>query len=126
MSNQDPKAVQAINAAEFEVMGVLGAEFLDLAEVAPGQEWEDVLAAGWGIPVTQAAAVKQTRPTMCKHAMKALFHKCFRWSLVLFGGLGTGASAGFVGSMPVSVYCADWLKTACQMNRQADDLVVKD
>ncbi len=77
MSNQCHATLQTMGTAELEVMGVLGTEFLSLDELAPGQDWDDLLAAQWGIPCPQAAVAQTDRPSWMKQAMQSLMANCF-------------------------------------------------
>jgi hypothetical protein len=80
MSNQCHTTLQTMGTPELEVMGVLGTEFLALDELAPGQDWDDLLAAQWGIPCATAAVAKTDRPSWIKQAMQSLMANCFGWS----------------------------------------------
>jgi hypothetical protein len=81
MSNHCHQAMQTMNTTELEVMGVLGADFLALDELAPGQDWDDLLAAQWGIPCATAEVAKSDRPSWMKQAMQSLMANCFGWSI---------------------------------------------
>ncbi|MBE9032090.1 hypothetical protein IQ266_20330 [filamentous cyanobacterium LEGE 11480] len=80
MSNQTHQTMQEMNTSELEVMGVLGADFLSLDELAPGQDWDDVLAASWGIPAATAEVAQPHRPSFVKHAMEFCWQTCFGWA----------------------------------------------
>jgi hypothetical protein len=82
MSNQCQSALQTMGTSELEVMGVLGTDFLALDELAPGQDWDDLLAAQWGIPCATATETKAARPSIVKQAVNALLENCFGWSIV--------------------------------------------
>jgi hypothetical protein len=81
MSNQCHATLHTMGTSELEVMGVLGTDFLALDELAPGQDWDDLLAAQWGIPYTTATVAKATRPSIVKQAMQSLMANCFGWSI---------------------------------------------
>jgi hypothetical protein len=66
MSNQCHTTLQTMGTPEVEVMGVLGTEFLSLDELAPGQDWDDLLAAQWGIPCATTEVAKTDRPSWIK------------------------------------------------------------
>jgi hypothetical protein len=80
MSNQCHATLQTMGTAELEVMGVLGTEFLSLDELVPGQDWDDLLAAQWGIPCATAEVAKPDRLSWVKQAMQSLMANCFGWS----------------------------------------------
>ncbi len=80
MSNQCHATLQTMGTPELEVMGVLGADFLSLDELAPSQDWDDLLAAQWGIPSPPVAVAKTDRPFWMKQAMQSLMANCFGWS----------------------------------------------
>jgi hypothetical protein len=82
MSNQCHATLQAMDTSALEVMGVLGTDFLALDELAPGQDWDDLLAAQWGIPCAKATETKATRPSIVKQAVNSLLENCFGWSIV--------------------------------------------
>jgi hypothetical protein len=81
MSNQCHTTLQTMGTPEVEVMGVLGTEFLSLDELAPGQDWDDLLAAQWGIPCATTEVAKTDRPSWIKQAMQSLMANCFGWSI---------------------------------------------
>jgi hypothetical protein len=80
MSNQCHATLQTMGTSELEVMGVLGTDFLALDELAPGQDWDDLLAAQWGIPCSTAIATKVKSPSIVKQAMQSVMANCFGWS----------------------------------------------
>jgi hypothetical protein len=80
MSNQCHKTLQTMGTSELEVMGVLGADFLALDELAPGQDWDDLLAAQWGIPCDTTAPQAKS-PSIVKQAMQSVMANCFGWSI---------------------------------------------
>lgn len=80
MSHQTHTAMQAMTTSELEVIGVLGTEFLALDEVAPGQEWDELLAASWGIPYVEAAAAPVPRSFSLKQMVVACWQTCFGWA----------------------------------------------
>jgi hypothetical protein len=82
MSNQCKATLQAMGTAELEVMGVLGTEFLSLDELAPGQDWDELLAAQWGIPYNAPKPTKAARPSIVKQAVNSVLENCFGWSIV--------------------------------------------
>jgi hypothetical protein len=81
MSDQCQATLQTMGTSELEVMGVLGTDFLALDELAPGQDWDDLLAAQWGIPCATATGTKATRPSIVKQAMQSVMANCFGWSI---------------------------------------------
>ncbi|MFM2431770.1 MAG: hypothetical protein RLZZ511_2983 [Cyanobacteriota bacterium] len=92
MSHECQKALQAIatapaKAAALEVNGVLGTEFLGLDEVAPGMEWDELLAATWGLPYSSAATVEESRSAKAdiKPNLWQWIQNCFHWAAVGFG-----------------------------------------
>jgi hypothetical protein len=80
ISNECHATLQTMGTAELEVMGVLGTEFLSLDELAPGQDWDDLLAAQWGIPSPTTKVAQNDRPAWVKQAMQSLMANCFGWS----------------------------------------------
>jgi hypothetical protein len=81
MSNECHQAMNTMSTSELEVMGVLGTDFLALDELAPGQDWDDLLAAQWGIPYAAPEAPKAPQPSWVKQAMQSLMANCFGWSI---------------------------------------------
>jgi hypothetical protein len=80
MSNECHDTLQTMGTSELEVIGVLGTDFLALDDLAPGQDWDDLLAAQWGIPCAAATETKAARPSIVKQAVNALLENCFGWS----------------------------------------------
>jgi hypothetical protein len=83
MSNQCHATLKTLDITELEVMGVLGMDFLSVDELAPGQDWDDLLAAQWGIPYTTVTATQPERPSIVKQAMHAIVENCFGWAFAV-------------------------------------------
>ncbi len=80
MSNQCHQTMQTTITPELEVMGVLGADFLAIDELAPGQDWDELLAAQWGIPYVASTPTPVARPSIVKQAVHSVLENCFGWS----------------------------------------------
>ena len=80
MSNQCRATLQATDTSAIEVMGVLGTDFLSLDELAPGQDWDDLLAAQWGIPAAVTTTPNAKLPAIVKQGVNSLWENCFGWA----------------------------------------------